>query len=38
MNKDEWRAAVASLTEAERALYDDQQTYADSMSPDGTRL
>ncbi|MEE3066533.1 MAG: hypothetical protein VYA67_21760 [Actinomycetota bacterium] len=35
---DEWRAAVADMTEMERAPYDDPQTYADTMAPDGTRL
>jgi hypothetical protein len=34
---DEWRAAVAELTEAERAAFDDPQTYADLLAPDGTR-
>lgn len=35
---DEWHAAVADLTEFERAPFDDPQTYADTMAPDGTRL
>jgi hypothetical protein len=35
---DEWRAAVAGLTETERAPYDEPEVYADTMSPDGDRL
>jgi hypothetical protein len=35
---DEWLSAVADLTEAERAIYDDPQTYADTMDADGARL
>ena len=35
---DEWRAAVAELTESDRASYDDPMTYADLMAADGTRL
>lgn len=31
----EWRCAVNDLTEFDRAPYDDPQTYADTMSPDG---
>lgn len=34
---DEWRAAVAELTESDRAPYDDPMTYADLMAADGTR-
>lgn len=38
MNRDtaEWRAAVTALTETERAAYDEPQTYADTMTADGT--
>lgn len=35
MELTEWRAAVANLSEFERAIYDDPQTYADTMAPDG---
>jgi hypothetical protein len=35
---DEWRSAVAELTEMERAPYDEPEIYADTMSPDGDRL
>jgi hypothetical protein len=39
MNKsNEWNAAVAELSEIERAPYDNPQTYADTMAPDGSRL
>ncbi|MFA1705518.1 hypothetical protein ACDT10_21710 [Mycobacterium intracellulare] len=37
-NDTEWRAAVAELTEVERAQYDDPMTYADLLAADGTRL
>lgn len=33
----EWRAAVIDMSEVERAPYDEPQTYADTMSPDGIR-
>lgn len=35
---DEWLAAVAGMTEIDRAPYDDPQTYADTMDPNGNRL
>lgn len=34
---DEWRAAVADMSEMDRAAYDEPQVYADTMAPDGTR-
>ncbi|EFG75274.1 hypothetical protein HMPREF0591_4837 [Mycobacterium parascrofulaceum ATCC BAA-614] len=35
---DEWRAAVAGMSEMDRAAWDEPQSYADVMSADGTRL
>ena len=35
---DEWRAAVAKLTEGDRARADDPATYNDVLAADGTRL
>lgn len=35
---DEWRAAVADMSESEWAPFDDPVTYSDTMAPDGTRL
>lgn len=35
---DEWRSAVVDMSELDRARYDDPQTYADTMTPDGDRL
>lgn len=35
---DEWRSAAGSLSETERAPYDDPQTYNDLIAADGTRL
>lgn len=35
---EEWRSAVAELTEMDRARYDEPEVYADTMSPDGDRL
>lgn len=35
---EEWRAALADLTETDRAAYQDPKTYADLMAADGTRL
>jgi hypothetical protein len=34
---DEWRAAVAELSELERAPCDEPLAYADTYSPDGER-
>lgn len=34
---EEWRCAVRDLTVADRAPYDDPQTYADTMDLDGNR-
>jgi hypothetical protein len=38
IDEDEWRAALAELTEWDWARVDDRQTYADLMAADGTRL
>lgn len=35
---DEWCAAVAELTESDRAPYDDPMTYADLLAAEGSRL
>lgn len=35
---DEWRAAVAGMSEMDRAGYDEPETHADLMSPEGARL
>ena len=34
----EWRAAEADLSEFECTIYDDPQTYADTMDAHGARL
>lgn len=33
----EWGRAVSDLSEFDRSLYDDPQTYDDTMTPDGVR-
>ena len=38
MSNDEWRCAVDTLTEMERARYDEPETHSDLITVGGTRL